>query len=185
MAYGASGVLLISLVALSLAPALGALDAVARSSGDVQRAFTTTRDALDGFGVSLVEARRSTVRAAAATRTSASTARQLAAAMGISILGARPLLSIAQGFEQQSKDLEAVAVELDALAETLQTNEKDVRTLRDQVVILRDRAEIIGAVAPSDLLGPLLYALLVWFGLQAVAAFGVGAALWRAEPTIH
>jgi hypothetical protein len=186
MAYGAAGALLISVLALSVAPAMATLDAVAGSSVDVHRALTTTRDAFEGFGVSLVEARRATTRAATSARTTASTSRQLADAMGISIFGARPLLPIAQGFEQQRKDLEALAVELDALAETLQTDEKDVRTLRDQVVVLRDRAALLGAAAGSGPpLAPILYALLGWFGLQAVAAFWAGTALWRAEPQIR
>jgi hypothetical protein len=180
MAYGVAGVLLLAVVGSAVAPALQTLDAVARSSTDVHRALTTTRDAFDGFGVSLLEARRSTARAATAARTTASTARQLADAMGISILGARPLLPIAQGFEQQRKDLEALAVELDALGETLQTEEKDVRALRDQVLVLRDRAELIGAAAsPGAPVAPLLFALLGWFGLQAVASLWLGTMLWR------
>ena len=182
MAYGAAGALLISLLALSVAPAMATLDALAGSSVEVHRALTTTRDAFDGFSVSLVEARRATARAATSARTSASTARQLADAMGISILGARPLLPIAQGFEQQRKDLEALAVELDALAETLQTDEKDVRALRDQVLVLRDRADLLGAAAGSGpSLAPIFYALLGWLGLQAVAAVWAGTMLWRAE----
>jgi len=182
MAYGIAGALLVLVLSLAVAPAMGAIDALARSSADVQRTLTTTRDAFDGFGVSLVEARLSARRAATTARSTAATAKQLADAMGISIFGARPLLQIATGFDQQSSDLEALATELDKLASALQRDERDVTVLRDQMDVLRERAAVIGVMtAPTVPIAPILYALLAWMGVQAVAAIGAGVALWRSE----
>lgn len=182
MAYGIAGALLMLVLSLAVAPAMGTIDALARSSADVQRTLTTTRDAFDGFGVSLVEARLSARRAATTARSTAATAKQLADAMGISIFGARPLLQIATGFEQQSSDLEALATELDKLASALQRDERDVTVLRDQMDVLRERVAVIGVMtAPTVPIAPILYALLAWMGVQAVSAIWAGVALWRSE----
>lgn len=182
MAYGILGALLVSALALAAGPAMGTVDALARSSADVQLTLTATRDAFDGFGLSLVEARLSAQRAATTARTTAATAKQLADAMGINIFGARPLLSIATGFERQSTDLEALATELDALALALQRDERDVKVLRDQLGVLSDRAAWIGSTSPPAVpVAPILYALLLWMGLQSVGAFWAGTALWRTE----
>ena len=181
IAYGVLGCVVVLALTLAVAPAMSTLDALARSSADVQGTLTTTRDAFDGFGTSLIEARRSSERAASTARTTAKTARQLGDAMGISIFGARPLLPIANGFQQQSSDLDALATELDALGTALARDETDVESLRDQVTALRDRAIVLSASAPETLpLAPILYALLAWLALQAIGAIWVGGALWKA-----
>lgn len=182
MAYGVMGALLVSALALAVGPAIGTMDALGRSSTDVQLTLTTTRDAFDGFAVSLVEARLSAQRAATTARSTASTAKQLAGAMGINIFGARPLLSIATGFERQSTDLESLATELDSLAVALQRDERDVAALSAQLGVLRDRAASIGATSrPAVPIAPILYAFLLWLGLQALGTFAAGTALWMRE----
>jgi hypothetical protein len=182
MAYGIFGALIVSALAVAAAPASATLDALARSSADVQLTLTATRDAFEGFGVSLVEARLSAQRAATTARSTAATAKQLADAMGLSVFGVRPLLPLAAGFERQSTDLEALATELDALAVALQRDERDVRTLTERVGVLSERAGWLAATSPPAVpIAAILYALLLWMGLQSAGAFWAGAALWRTE----
>ncbi len=185
IAYGLIGLIVVALLAIALAPAMGAFDALDRSSADVRETLTTTRDAFDGFGASLADARRSAERAAVTARSSASTARQLANGMSVTIFGLQPLATLATSFVQEGKDLDALAVELDGLAASLARDETNVGALRAQVAILATRASLLG---PTDVtsripFAPVFYALLAWLGAQAVAATVLGAALWRAPRT--
>ena len=182
MAYGAVGLIALAGIAVSLAPALSTIDALARSSADVEQTLATTRDAFDTFGSSLVEGRRSAQQAAVTARSSAATARRLADAMAISIFGAQPLIGISGGFRQQATDIEGLATDLDALGTALSRDERDVRAIRDQVAALHDRTVIIAASpATSVPIGPILYLLILWLAAQAAAALWVGALLWRRE----
>jgi hypothetical protein len=182
VAYGVVGLLLVAVLALSIAPALATLDAIARSTTEVERTLATTRDAFDGFATSLVEARRSTQQAAITARSTATTARQLADGMSISIFGVQPLVSIAGGFRQQSTDLAALADDIDALGAALSRDERDVRAVRDRISELHDRT-VLAASSPATAipLAPILYALLLWIAAQAAAAVWLGVLLWRRE----
>ncbi len=183
--YGAIGVLLAILLAAAIAPALAGIDSLSRSSGDARRALSSTRDAFDGFAVSLVDARRAAERAASSARSSAATARRLADAMSLSVFGAQPLLPIASDFRRQGQDLEDLAAGVDQLAAALSANELDVRVLRDDVTVLRDR--IAGLDTTSALqaapVGIVLLLVVGWFATMAVALLGVGIVLWRSAPS--
>lgn len=182
--YGAIGFLLAVLLAAAIAPALAGIDALARSSGDARRALSSTRDAFDGFAVSLVDARLAAERAASSARSSAATARRLADAMSLSVFGAQPLLPIATDFRRQSQDLEDLATGVDQLAAALSANELDVRVLRDDVTVLRDR--IAGVDTTSALqaapVGIVLLLVVAWFAAMALAFVVAGIALWRMAP---
>ncbi len=177
--YGGVGLVLVVLLAFSLAPALGTLDALERSSGDVRDTLTTTRDAFERFGTSLGDARASAQRAAVTARSSASTARQLASGMDITVFGLQPLAQLATSFESEAGDLDALGVELDGLAASLAGDETNVAVLRARVATLADRASLIAAGGEAISFVPVFYALLAWLGAQAVAAMAVGVALWR------
>ncbi|HKY49688.1 MAG TPA: hypothetical protein VJP45_00375 [Candidatus Limnocylindria bacterium] len=183
--YGAIGLLLAVLLAASIAPALAGIDALSRSSGDARRALSSTREAFDGFAVSLVDARLAAERAAASARSSAATARRLADAMSLSVFGAQPLLPIASDFRRQGQDLEDLAGGVDALAAALSANELDVRVLRDDVTVLRDR--IAGLDSASALqaapVGVVLLLVVAWFAAMALAILAAGIALWRMAPS--
>lgn len=154
------------------------IDTVARSSADVRATLATTRDAFDGFGTSLVDARHSAERASTAARTSASAAKQLADGMSISIFGAQPLVSLSTGFQRQSADLQALGDELDRLAASLGRNETDVRAIREEVSALQIRAGAIGIDGAAWLV-PALFLVILWLALPAAAALWAGIALLR------
>jgi len=179
--HGGVGVALLTLVSLSVAPTLAGMDALMRSSAQVEVTLATTRDAFDGFAISLAEGKISAEHAAASARSSAGAARGLADGMSVSIFGVQPLLSLAIGFRQQSMDLEALAVELDILARSLGSNERDVRALREDVAALHDLAAELGAApdARAGLLGPALYLLIAWLMIEALAVAWLGIQLTR------
>lgn len=182
IAYGAIGLLLAIALAAAITPALAGMDALARSSIDARRALSSTRDAFDGFTVSLADARASAERAAASARSSAATARRLADAMSLSVFGAQPLLSIASDFRRQSQDLDDLATGVDQLAKALAANELDVRVLRDDVAVLRDRIAALDGVSALQAapVGVVLLLVVAWFATLALAVIGAGVALWRA-----
>jgi hypothetical protein len=181
IAYGAGGVLLLAALAASLLPMAATIDALARSSDDVHSTLVTTQNAFDSFGTSLVAARRSAERAAAAARSSATAAKQLADGMAISIFGAQPLIGLSAGFQRQSTDLQSLADELDRLAASLGTNETDVRAIRVEIASLSSRAALISG--GSALLLPALFFLVAWLAVPAVVALWLGVALLRSVPT--
>ena len=182
VAYGALGLLLVLTLGVSVAPALSTLDALARSSSDVERTLAATRDAFDTFGSSLVEARRSSEQAAITARGASTTAKQLADGMSISIFGAQPLIGLATSFRKQSTDIDSLATDLDALGTTLSRDERDVRAIRDQIAALHDRTVLISSTQISSLpVAPVLYLLLLWMGAQAAAAVWIGVLIWRRE----
>ena len=49
--HGGVGVALLTLVSLSVAPTLAGMDALMRSSAQVEVTLATTRDAFDGFAI--------------------------------------------------------------------------------------------------------------------------------------
>ncbi|MDP9282411.1 MAG: hypothetical protein M3P38_09980 [Chloroflexota bacterium] len=182
--YGAIGLLLSIALAIAIAPALAGIDALARSSIDARHALSSTRDAFDGFAVSLVDARTAAERAAASARSSAATARRLGDAMSLSVFGAQPLLSIASDFRRQGQDLDDLAVGVDQLAAALARNELDVRVLRDDVSVLRDRVAALDTVSVLQAapVGIVLLLVVAWFAIQALAFLIAGVALWRRAP---
>ena len=182
IAYGASGLVLLSALALSIIPMLKTIDTVATSSADLRSTLATTHTAFDGFAMSVVDARRSAERASAAARSSAATAKQLADGMSVSIFGAQPLASLASGFQRQSSDLTALAEEIDALATSLGQNETDVRAIGTSLGALERRAGAIG-VDGASWVAPALVLLLLWLAIPAVAAIWLGIVLVRGAAT--
>ena len=186
LAYGLAGIVVLGALAIAVLPMTNTLDTIARSSADVSEALATTRDAFDGFGSSLTEAQRSAERAAAAARSSSQAAGQLASGMSLSIFGAQPLLSLAQGFRQQSDDLSALASELDLLAGSLAKNGDDVREIRTEVATLHTRATSLGTSSPgSSWLVPALLVLIAWMAVPPLVALLAGLVLLRASIGRH
>lgn len=177
--YGASGLLLLAGLAIVALPMTATIEAVARSSEDVRSTLVTTENAFTDFGTSLEAARRSAERAADAARSSSSAAKQLADGMAISIFGAQPLIGLSAGFQRQSADLRSLADELDRLALSLATNETDVRAIRSEIASLSARANTL-SVGGSALLVPVLFLLMLWLALPAIAALWAGLALLSA-----
>ena len=130
--------------------------------------------------MSLANARASAQRAALTARSSASTARQLATGMSVTIFGLQPLAQLGTSFETEAADLDALGTELDTLATSLSADETNVAALREQVAALQSSPALTAAGAAARVpLAPVFYALLVWLAVQALAAVAFGVALWR------
>jgi len=180
VAYGATGVLVLAMLAIAVLPTTATLDNLSRSAAEVSDALSATRDAFDGFNTSLLEAQRSAERAAAAARSSARAANGLADGMSVSIFGLQPLVSLAASFRQQSDDLTALAAELDQLGLSLARDAVDVRAIRGEVAMLHARVSVIGTSdATSPWLVPALALLVVWLAAVPVASLFIGATLLR------
>jgi hypothetical protein len=188
VAWGLLGLVLIGLVGVSIEPALATADALAENgtAADLEAALNTTVASLGGVGISVLEGRRAAEDAGTAVREIAATTDQLAEAMSLSIFGAQPFLSIAQGFERQTTSLEQLARDLDDLTAALRRNASDVAALQASALVLRDRVHSImpASSAPASDLRPLIYALLAWLALPALAAIGAGAWLLRSAPLL-
>ncbi len=186
VAWGLLGLVLIWLVAATAEPALSSADALGEreTAVELRTALDTTVASLSGVGTSVLEGRRAAEDASTAVREIATTTDQLAEAMSLSIFGAQPFLSIAQGFERQTTSLEQLARDLDALTTALRRNETDVAALEASALVLRDRVDRIvpASSVPASTLRPLLYALLGWLALAAVGAIGTGVWLVRSAP---
>ena len=178
VAWGLLGLVLIGVAGTTLEPALTTADALGEreTALELRAALDTTVASLGGVGTSVVEGRRASEDAGTAVRDIAATTDQLAEAMSLSIFGAQPFLSIAQGFERQTTSLEQLARDLDALTTALRRNETDVAALQQSAVVLRDRVDrlVPAASTPVANLRPLLYSLLAWLALPALAAIGAG-----------
>lgn len=185
VAWGLLGLALITFIAVTVGPALATADALGdgETATEIRAALETTVHSLDGVGLSVAEGRGAAEDAAKAVREIAATTDQLASAMSVSFLGAQPFLPIAEGFRRQTASLGQLGQDLDALARALIRNQRDVEDLRASAVVLRDRVERIvpGSSAPASALRPLLYALLGWLALPALAAIGGGVWLMRRE----
>lgn len=186
--WGLLGLVLIGFVAVTAEPALAAAESLTEREAvdEIKTALESTIVSLGGVGTSVVEGRRAAEDAGVAVREIARTSEQLAGAMSLSVFGAQPFLSIAQGFDRQTESLEDLAADLDDLAAALRQNEADVAELRASAVILRDRVGRATPTSPiaASTLRPLVYALLAWLALPALAAIGGGVWLMQRERVV-
>lgn len=189
IAYGLVGVAMI--VAGSLI-GLAAADRVERVVTDAEAALTAassaTRaaaDSFDGVDDSLTGANESSAAAAALARRTQQTLDNLADAMEVSILGAQPLLPLAADFADSAVLAGDLADTLDGVQESLGSTQTDVAAigaeldaLASELEGLGDVAQLEGGVPPIRIFVGLL---LVWLGVQVVAAFVGGVILLRGE----
>jgi hypothetical protein len=191
VAYGVLGLLLVAASVLAIGPLVARASLAADSAGgsiaQAAVALDHSATAFDGFGHSLDDAKASSAHAAQLLNDAATTSGQLADAMSINLLGAQPLLPIAQSFRRNADELRGVSEDLSTLSGAIGRNAKDVALIRDDLRSLRDQvARIAGetAAAPNaPSVGPalrlLLTALALWLGLIAAAALGGGILLLR------
>jgi hypothetical protein len=187
IAYGLVGVAMIMAGSLI---GLAAADRVERLVTDADSALTAaasaTRaaaDSFDGVDDSLTAATDSSAAAAALARRSQETLDSLAAAMEVSILGARPLLSLAADFADSAVLAGDLADTLDGVQQSLGSTQADVATIGAELDVLADELDDLGSVTGLDEGAPpvriFVVLLLLWLGVQVVAAFVGGIVLLR------
>jgi hypothetical protein len=189
IAYGLIGVAMIfagSLIGLAAADRVEQL--VADADGALNAASTATRaaaDSFDGVDDSLTGANESSAAAAALARRSQQTLDNLAGAMELSILGTQPLLPIAADFADSAALAGELADTLDGVQESLGSTQSDVTTIGSELDSLAaelerlgDTTQLEGGVPPVRIFVALL---LLWLGVQVVAAFVGGVVILRSE----
>ena len=191
--YGIAG------IGLVIVGALGGLEMADRvenlalradsTLASAQRATQATADSFIGVDQSLAEGQSSADSAAALARDASATLDSLALAMSLQILGTRPLQPLAADFADSADQAAALADELDGVGASLSDTRTDMARIGaelDQLAIelggLRDASsDSTGGAPPLRLFVTLL---LIWLGLQAVAAIIGGLSLLRPRRTL-
>ncbi|MCA1588614.1 MAG: hypothetical protein LC744_08195 [Chloroflexi bacterium] len=187
IAYGIAG------IALVLVGAIGGLEMADRienlalradsTLAAAQRATEATADSFTGVDKSLGEGEASADAAAVLAREASGTLRSLSLAMTISILGTQPLQPLAADFADSADQAAALAETLDGMGASLSDTRADmiaIGTRLDQLAVeldaLRDASSTEGTAPPVRLFVTIV---LVWLGLQALAAIIGGLTLLR------
>jgi hypothetical protein len=153
----------------------GTLSAAASSTRAAAASFTS----VDG---SLERADASARQGADLARDASASLGSLADAMAISILGAQPLLPLADDFSTSSDQAAALAETLDGVAGSLDDTRTDVAAIGDELDELGGQIEELQAAArPGDTpqLRLFVILLLAWITVPAVGALILGLALQR------
>ncbi len=201
IAYGVAGLLVLGVGSVIAAGSFGTIAPLSSSLESerlqlVQTLRATSR-AMDDAAVSvgdlnqsLDQARASSQQAATIARTVSVTMRGLADAMGVDILGSRPLLALGDGFRQSADELNALGTSLDNVTQSLARNRADLETgsaglaaLRREVDTLADSVQGMAPFADTSTSATTLRiafaALVLWLAVPAVASLIAGVLLWR------
>lgn len=160
-----------------------------RSLRSTSQTFGDAAQGMVGFDQSLAEARASTSRAAALSRDVSATMSELARAMGISIFGTQPLLSLSAGFERAGQQLTSLGDDLDSIGTSLDQNAGDARLTRTNLEDLQAQVDLLAdsveqtelPSVPGDALGAVRIALLLltaWLSMLALGSLVLGLYLW-------
>jgi hypothetical protein len=185
IAYGVVGVAMIvagTLIGLEMA------DRLERLATDADEAIVAAAEAtraaagsFDGVDDSLAGAGDSTAAAASLARQSQQTLDNLADAMSVSILGAQPLLPLAADFAESAELAAELAETLDGVQATLGDTRSDVAAIGAELEALATELEDLGGTTRPESGSPpvrlFVGLLLVWLGVQVVAAIVGGIAL--------
>lgn len=155
---------------------LSIIDASAEALGDAEAAARS----VDG---SLLSTGSAAASAGALMAQLATTMRELAASLRISIFGTQPFLGAADSFELVSAQAGRVAADLDLAAASVRAGAQDMVTLASQLAAVRDEVRLMrgGLDKPFDE-GPwrlLAAAVLGWVSVPALVSLWVGLRWWR------
>ena len=190
IAYGLLGfalVILGALIGLDLAGRVERLSTNADATlAAAARATDATAASFENVETSLAEAQASSDAAATLAQEASATLDALALAMRISVLGAQPLLPLADEFTTSADQAEALAGTLEAVGSSLGDTRTDVARIGPELQALSDqlhdlRGESAGP-ASSPPLRLFVVLLLAWLLTQAVGSLVAGLALVRARP---
>jgi len=190
IAYALMGFALVILGALIGLDLAGRVERLSTNADATLAAASRATDAAAGsfenVGRSLSEAQTSTQAAATLAQEASATLDALALAMRISVLGAQPLLPLADEFTTSADQAEALAGTLEGVGSALGDTRTDVarigpelQGLSDQLDDLRGESAGPGTSPPLRLFVVLL---LAWLLTQAVGSLVAGMALVRERP---
>ena len=187
IAYGLLGIALLVSGALYGLEMAGRIERLATAAdGTLAAAARSTRAASDSFAsvdASLSESEASADEAAALAREASGTLDSLSIAMRISVLGAQPLLPLADEFATSADQAAELAETLDAVGGSLGGTRTDVAVIGVELDTLSRELDALRGSGEADAGPPplrLFVALLLgWLAIPAVAALLIGLVLLR------
>ncbi|HUF06270.1 MAG TPA: hypothetical protein VMP86_02650 [Candidatus Binatia bacterium] len=187
IAYGLLGIALLVSGALYGLEMAGRVERLATAAdGTLAAAARSIRAAADSFASvddSLSESEASADEAAALAREASGTLDSLSIAMRISVLGAQPLLPLADEFATSADQAAELAETLDAVGASLGGTRTDVAIIGVELDTLSRELEALRGSGGTDAGSPplrLFAALLLsWLAIPAIAALLIGLVLLR------
>lgn len=187
IAYGLLGIAVLVSGALFGLEMAGRIERLATAAdGTLAAAARSTRAAADSFTSvddSLSESEASADDAAALAREASGTLESLSVAMRLSVLGAQPLLPLADEFATSADQAAELAETLDAVGGSLGATRTDVAIIGVELDTLSHELESLrgsgGTEAASPPLRLFVALLLAWLSIPAVAALLMGLVLLR------
>jgi hypothetical protein len=199
IAYGVVGLLLLSATMIGVAGPLAGLTRLTTSVENQRqgliRSLRTTERTLDNAGsgigrldASLTEASESTTQAAELARGVSTTMGELSASMGLSILGAQPLIGLQPSFDNAARQLSELGTSIDGIGTALAANRTDIAVTKSDIEDLRDEVrgiaeELSGgpkievSASAVDSVRLILFGLIAWLALLSAGIIGLGVML--------
>ncbi len=199
--YGLLGLLALLVAALLAAGPLDQLAGLGQALATQRVALVDTlgqtSSALDETSASVQSLHTSPSDAGSAAASAATLSRQLSttmngleAAMGIQILGTRPLAQLQAGFAQPSSQLQDLGTRLDGIGTAIDRNDADLIQERQNLSALRDsvsglQAGVRDTILPSfspgavTLMQIAMWLLVLWLAILALASLVAGLLLWH------
>jgi hypothetical protein len=158
--------------------------------GQTSSALDEASASVQNLHTSLSDARSAAAAAATLSRQLSTTMNGLEAAMGIQILGTRPLAQLQAGFAQASSQLQDLGMRLDGIGTAIDRNDADLLQQRQNLSALRDsvsglqsgvRDTILPSFSPGavTLMRIALWLLALWLAILALASLVTGLLLWH------
>ncbi len=186
-AYGVIGVVLLTVAFLVGGSAVDRIERLSVTlDGTLRAAAGTARSsvsALDNLDVGVGQGSSAAADAGRLADQAAVTSAQLSAAMGLSILGAQPLLPMAASFNDLTTQLRSLSGDLRSIGSALETSGRDLDGVRANMGELATRLEGLNTggssatIAPGSTLRLAFLGLLLWLAVPAVGALLIGIAL--------
>jgi hypothetical protein len=190
IAYSLLGVVLLVLALVVGGPMVARADGLASSAAGsmdaAAEAASAAADSFIGFDSSLEQAKASTDQAASLSRDAAGTLASLADAMSLNVLGAQPLLPLADDFRTTSDQMRQMGDNLEGIGAALTANREDVAAVGSQLAELAEQLDALrGGIGREQAgAGPplswLFYGFLLW-QLLPITAAAVGGRLLLAR----
>jgi hypothetical protein len=147
IAYSLLGVVLLVLALVVGGPMVARADGLTSSAAGsmdaAAEAASAAADSFTGFDSSLAQAKASTDQAASLSRDAAGTLASLADAMSLNVLGAQPLLPLADDFRTTSDQMRQMGDNLEGIGAALTANREDVAAVGSQLAELAEQLDAL------------------------------------------
>ncbi|HWH24134.1 MAG TPA: hypothetical protein VNW68_04470 [Candidatus Limnocylindria bacterium] len=198
--YGVIGVALFVITAASIGRPIEHIAGLTSSVEEQRQMLLETLDqaaetmeqaaaGVGGMDASLVQAQIAVNRAASVSRGTAQSMYELAASMGVEILGFQPMIGLAGGFQQTGDQLIVLADDVSSIGNALELNRGDARQVSAGMNDLAASIDRLGeaidnspgievSAGAMETLQLGLLAILAWLGVLAAGCVLAGLGMW-------